>query len=287
MAATVAAAGTWTVRVDARRRLPATGIVWSADGTSSTIATASHVVERDEDISVRTHDGQERPATLLGRSAEHDLAVLRVDMALPAAPRAEDVAVGGFAFAIGRATGLSATSGVISAISRSRGRRRRSLSVISSDAAMFPGFSGGPLVDANGQLVGILSSHLGRGQTLALPVSEIEDVISALVAHGRVRHGYIGIAVQPVTLPQGLATTAGASQQAGLLVVGVDEDGPAARAGLMLGDIVLSIGGQALQHLDDVRLHVGSDAIGQEREVGLLRAGQPLVLRITAAEQAA
>jgi S1-C subfamily serine protease len=285
MAAAVASAGAWTVRVNGRRRLPATGVVWSSNG-GTTIATANHVVERDEDLTIVTHDGIELPATLLGRDHDLDLAALRVEGTLPAAPPAGEPLIGSFAFAIGRAAGLSATSGVISAVSQGRGRRR-STRFISTDAPMFPGFSGGPLIDATGQFVGLLSSHLGRGTTLALPVDEVQRSIAALATHGRIRQGYLGIAGQPVTLPSHLASVSGTIREGGLLLIGVDDGGPAAQGGLSLGDIILTIAGRPVGDLEDIRGLLGPDAIGDTVEVTLLRGGQPQVLHVTIGEQPA
>lgn len=272
--------GAATVRVNARRRLPATGIVWSADGAGSTVVTASHVVERDEDITITTADGRELAATLAGRDPGADVAVLTVGEPLPAAPRAGDdeTRVGALALAIGRAGELTATTGVVSAIAGpwQAGRGRRFRSLIATDAPMFPGFSGGPLVDAGGRVLGLLSSHLGRGQTLAIPASEVDRITAGIGKHGTVRRGYLGVAAQPVALP---------GDERGLLLVGIEEGGPAHAAGLIVGDILRAIGGQPVSGLDELRDTLDGDAVGQPATIAILRGGQPLDVTVTIGEQ--
>lgn len=283
MADAVATAGVTAVRVNARRRLPGTGVVWSADTSGSVIVTASHIVERDEDITITTGDGREIPATLIGRDRRSDLAALRVAESLPVATHvtAEETRVGALALAVGRADELSATAGVVSAFGGPRrsgqGRRRRSNILISTDAPMFPGFSGGPLVDASGRVFGILSSHLGRGQTLAIPSDDVDRIAGSIGQHGHVRRGFLGIGAQPVTLPHG--------GERGLLLVGIEENGPAHGAGLMIGDILLSVDGQPVTELEDLRSALDGDAVGAATNVALLRGGQRQEIRVTIGEQ--
>jgi S1-C subfamily serine protease len=289
LAGAVDRAGQTTVRVNARRRLPATGIVWTTQGADTIVVTASHVVERDEDVSITTPDGSEHPAALAGRDNESDLAVLRVTgVSLPVADRAapENARVGALALAIGRAGELSATQGVVSAIGERWGRRgRRTGSLLSSDAPMFPGFSGGPLVDAGGRVLGLLSSHLGRGQTLAIPSADVDRITSAILEHGHVKRGYVGVAAQRVELPAALRSTAGTEAEFGLLVVGVEPDSPAATAGMTVGDIILSLGGRPVAALEDLRGALGTDSIGRTLAAGILRGGVPTQVEITAGEQ--
>jgi len=281
MADAVASGGQATVRVNGRRRLPATGVVWSSDASGSVIVTASHVVERDEDITITTGDGREIVATLVGRDSGSDLAALRIDEALQAVHRvsADETRVGALALALGRAGELSATTGVVSAYGGPwrTGRRRQVERLISTDAPMFPGFSGGPLVDASGRVLGILSSHLGRGQALAVPADEVERIIGSIGQHGRVRRGFLGIGAQPVTLPNG--------GERGLLLIGIEESGPADSAGLMIGDILLEIDGRPVSELDDLRATLDGDAVGSTRNVALLRGGQRTEISVTIGEQ--
>lgn len=289
MAGAVETAGASAVRVNARRRLPATGIVWSHADGSSIVVTASHVVERDEDITVTTADGRELPATLIGRDHRSDLAALRIDgETLPVANRvtADDIRVGAIALAIGHAGDLSATVGVVSAAGGPwhMGRGRRFETLISTDAPMFPGFSGGPLVDASGAVLGLLSSHLGQDQSLAIPADEIDRITEALRQHGRVRRGYLGVSAQSVPLPEALRGAHGLAQERALLVMGVEDGGPAAQAGIGIGDIVLAIGEREITGLDDLRGALG-ESVGQQTSVRVLRGGQGQTINVTIGEQ--
>lgn len=289
LAGAVERAGGSIVRVNGRRRLPATGIVWAGDAAGTTIVTASHVVERDEDIAITTADGQTLPARLVGRDDGSDIAVLHVDGAqLPPAPRnAADARVGQLVLALGRAVDLAATIGVVSAAGGPwhRGRGRRHAKLISSDAPMFPGFSGGPLLDASGAVIGVLSSHLGRGQTLAIPVDTATRIVDALTTHGRVRRGFLGVGTQPVDLPAGLRAAQNIGQERGLLLITVDEDGPAGKAGLSLGDIILALDGEPVEGLESLRGHLSGERIGSAAVVRLLRGGVPQEITVVIEEQ--
>lgn len=287
MAGAVQIAGQSIVRINARRRLPATGIVWASDGTGATIVSANHVIERDEEITVVAPDGRELPAKLVGRDPSSDLAVLKVEgAALTPAPRApqDAVKVGALVLALGRAGELAATIGIVSALGGpwEGGRGRRFAKLISSDAPMFPGFSGGPLVDASGRVVGLLSSHLGRGMTLAIPNEEVERIVTTLGTHGKVARGYLGVGAQPVALPSALKASVGQDQ--GLLLVTVEDDGPAAQSGLTVGDIIVALAGTPTQSLDDLRAGLASQQVGQPIPVRILRGGQPTDLSVTPGE---
>lgn len=298
MAGAVETAGASIVRINARRRLPATGIVWASDEQGATIVSANHVIERDEEITVVAPDGRELSAQLVGRDPGSDLALLRVaGAALTPATRAPEgaVKVGALVLALGRAGALAATFGIVSAPAllvasdgralpaQQVGRGRRLGQLISSDAPMFPGFSGGPLVDASGRVIGLLSSHLGRGMTLAIPHAEVERIVAALKAHGRVARGYLGIGAQPVALPAALR--AHADQAQGLLLVTVEDDGPASKAGLTVGDIIVRLGADAIGSLDELRAGLTPERVGQPVPVRILRGGQPIDLTVTPVEQ--
>lgn len=287
LAAVVAQAGQGIVGVHARRRFPATGIVWSQSERGALIVSANHVIERDEEITIRTADERTLPAELVGRDPQSDLAVLRVDDATlqPAARAAGDAAqVGALVLALGRASGLSATLGLINGVGGpwvSR-RRRQFARLISSDAVLLPGYSGGPLVDAGGKLLGVVSSHLGHDVTLAIPHQDVDQVVTLLSKHGRVVRGYLGIGTQPVVLPAALRDAAG--QERGLLLVNVGDDSPAAQSGLLLGDILIALAGQSLQGPDDLRSSLAVTPIGAAVAVRLVRGGQLLDLTVTPTE---
>lgn len=285
LAETVAAASPCTVRVEGRDRTPASGIVWSEDGV---VVTAHHVLERDEEISVGLAGGGTVPATLVGRDPTTDLAVLRVDASgLAALARADldALRVGHLALALGRpGKSVRATLGIVSALGQSwrtpgGGALDRYLQ---TDLTMYPGFSGGPLVDAAGAVAGLNSSALLRGVTITVPVTTIDRVVQSLLAHGRVRRGYLGVGTQPVRLPE--ATARQLSQETGLLVVSVEPGSPAERGRLFLGDVILSLAGQPVRHLDDLFTLLSADLVGRAAPVRLLRGGQVQELPVTVGE---
>jgi S1-C subfamily serine protease len=211
------------VRVDARRRLSASGVLWSSDGL---IVTTHHVVERADNITVGLPDGQSVAAALVGRDPTTDLAVLRVqsdDFAPPTWAGADALKVGHLVLALGRpAMTVQATLGIVSALGgswRTRGGGQLD-HYLQTDVVMYPGFSGGPLVDASGRVIGINTSALLRGTSLAVPTATVSRVVADLLAHGQVRRGYLGVGTQPARLPARLAEQLG--QETGLLLVSVE-----------------------------------------------------------------
>jgi S1-C subfamily serine protease len=273
LAAVVENTGRSVVRVEARRRLPASGVVWSNDGL---IVTAHHVVHRDENIRVGV-GAETVPAALVGRDPSTDLAVLRVEgISQPAAPweTPDDLQVGHLALALGRpGRSVQATFGIISALGE--GWRSPAGGMIDrylqTDVVMYPGFSGGPLVDALGNVRGINSSALMRGVSLAVPTSTVSRVVEALLEHGRIRRGYLGVGAQPARLPEAIAEELG--QETGLLLVSVEKDSPAERGGLVMGDTIVGLGGERVRHLDDLMALLGGNAVGQETPIRVLRGG--------------
>lgn len=288
LADAVERAGQSMVRVSARRRLGATGLIWRPDGL---IVTADHVIERDEEITVGLPDGREVGAMLVGRDPGTDLAVLRVDaQGLTAVtPSTQTARVGHLVLALGRPRDGAplATLGVVAAVGGSW-RTWRGGSVegaIRSDVTLYPGFSGGPLVDSEGHLLGLNSSRLGRGLAVTLPHAAVTRIVDALVAQGKVRRAYLGIATQPVALPAGLRTSLGLSQEAGLLVVGIEPDSPAERAGLLLGDILVAFAGQPVADLRALQERLSADTVGTTQTLRIIRGGQSADVSITVGER--
>ncbi|MCZ6789567.1 MAG: trypsin-like peptidase domain-containing protein [Chloroflexi bacterium] len=287
LAAAVASGDPGVVRVEARRRLPASGVVWSSDGM---IVTTHHAVERDENILIGPAVGETVPATLIGRDPSTDLAVLHAQVSglePPTWSEPDSLQVGHLVLALGRpGRSTQATLGIASALGESwrtpmGGRVDR---YIQSDVAMYPGFSGGPLIDAGGNAVGINTTALHRGITLTIPVSTIRTVVDALVAHGRIRRGYLGIGVQPARLSATLTEHLG--QETGLLVVSVESDSPAERAGLLLGDTAITLEGQPLRYPDDLLALLSGDRIGDAVSVRIVRGGQVQEVKATIGERA-
>jgi len=286
LASLVDKTGLAVVRVEARRRLPASGVLWSSDGL---IVTAHHVVERDDQISVGLADGRSAAATLVGRDPTTDLAVLQSDekdLAPATWAEPDRLKVGHLVLALGRpGKTVQATLGIVSALGggwRTRGGGQIDR-YLQTDVVMYPGFSGGPLVNAAGAVVGINTSALLRGTSLALPTTTVRRVIEDLVAHGKVRRGYLGVGTQPARLSEGLAKQLG--QETGLLLVSVEPGSPAEQGGLFMGDTIVAFDGQAVRHHDDLLGHLAGDRVGASLPVRIVRGGQVQELHVVVGER--
>ncbi|MDE2855795.1 MAG: trypsin-like peptidase domain-containing protein [Chloroflexota bacterium] len=315
MADLVEGAAESVLRVEARRRLPATGIAWS----DNLIVAAHHAVEFEDDISVGTADGQRLSAALLGRDPRLDLALLRVDASLKPANWAEhdELRAGQLALALGRPrqkirASLGIVTGLVGAADAKRhikrmkaqfwkgekkqwkGRKwRKRLAwegggwplalaggVILSDVTMYPGFSGGPLLGVDGSVYGMNTSGFPGGASTAIPLGSIRKSVAALLATGKIQTGYLGIGVQTAQLPDGVAAALG--QEAGLLIVSIEAGSPAAAAGLLVGDILTALGGEAIEHVDELqvlltRLDVGGETATQFVRGGEVQAGSVVI----------
>jgi S1-C subfamily serine protease len=274
LAQTVASAGPAVVRVEGRRRLAASGFVWSADGI---IVTANHVVKKDKKLVVGLQDGSSQKADLVGRDPSTDLAVLKIDASgLEAAQRTpEDLAVGHMVLALGRpGRTVQATLGIISALGDSW---RTSMGgqidrYLQTDVVMYPGFSGGPLVNTQGQVLGLNTSALLRGVSLTVPAATLERVVGALVTHGRLQRGYLGVSTQPVRLPEAVKQVL--DQETGLLVVSVEPGSPADEGALVMGDAIVGLDGNTIRHHDDLLALLSGDRVGQKVPMKIVRGGE-------------
>ena len=311
MAALVEEAAPSVLRVEARRRLPATGIVWD----ENLVVTAHHVVEIEDDITIGTSDGGSLPARLLGRDPRNDLALLRVDGSLTPAniSRDEDLRVGNLVFALGRPhQQIKATIGIVSglvntavlnrrrrrmkqAFAKGRGEKRRwkqnrwqwkkwmaweggswglllADRFIQTDVTMYPGFSGGPLLGADGALQGMNTSGFGGGVSAAVPVDVLRKSVATLLSDGKIRTGYLGIGVQTAQLPDSVAESLG--QDAGLLVVSIEAESPASAAGVLVGDILAALDGETVEHIDELQVILSRLESGQEVAMRFVRGGE-------------
>jgi S1-C subfamily serine protease len=292
LAATVERVSRSLVTVAARPRQPATGILWNA-GTETIILTADHVVEKEDDITVLLPDGRETKAQLIGRDPGTDIAALRVtDLGTSgeAATAGTAPRVGSLVLAVGRPTsdGARVSFGSVSAID---GPRRswqggEIEGIIYPDVTLYPGFSGGPLVDVAGRVVGLNSSHLTRQNSSAIPVATLQRVATTLLTHGRVKRGYLGVSTQQVPLPANLAQKLGRTQEAALLVVQVEANSPAEKAGILVGDLIAALGDRALTDVDALRGELSGDRLGQTLTLKVLRGGEPTDVPVTIAERA-
>lgn len=263
LATAAAVIAPFVVRLDDGTRLTAGGV--SLGG--GFIAGASHAVESDE-VAVITADGVRHAATVVGRDEPTDIALLKVDADLPAAPVVtETPRVGQLALAVARPgeAGLTATLGVVSRVQETQTGDVPEY-IVSTDAGIYPGFSGGALVSTRGEMIGLLNRMYGRGMGVALGVPLVRRVAEELKTHGSRRPGYLGIRTQLVALPDAVRTALGSPQTGGLLIVSVAPGSAAETAGLFLGDTLLAVNGAAVEDVDTLRAH--------------LIAGDPITLQV-------
>jgi S1-C subfamily serine protease len=288
LARIVEAAAPSVVRVEGRRRSASSGVVWSADGV---IVASHHAVDADEEVPVGLHDGRTLTAKVVGRDPGSDLALLRAEASGLVPPRWSDARTpkpGELVLGLSR-PGRSARArlGIVSAVAAEwrTPSGARFESYLETDIALHPGFSGGLLLAADGQALGVNSSGLLRGSSLAVPFAVVGRVVESLVAHGRIRRGYLGIGTQPVALTADLRTSAG--QGSGLIVLSVQPGSPAAKAGILLGDVLLKAGGEALTHPGTLLPALDADRVGRELALRLLRAGETREVTVVVGEREA
>ncbi|MBV9324654.1 MAG: trypsin-like peptidase domain-containing protein [Chloroflexi bacterium] len=277
LADAVQSAGAWTVRVQARRGPAASGIALAAD----LVLTADHVVDpsREDSIRIGLPDGSEVGGSVVGRDPATDIAILRVASGslTPATPGADEPRTGGLAVVIGRpGSQLNASLGLITGMAGPTRTRRGGMleRFIMVDAVMYPGFSGGPLVDTEGHVLGMITSGLGfGGPAVALPWSLVTQVAETLKTHGKVARGYLGIGSQPVTLSAQAKELAG-GQERGLLVIQVAEGGPAATGGVLQGDILVKLDGNPIGNADDLQGLLSPNRVGSSVTASVVRGGE-------------
>jgi S1-C subfamily serine protease len=287
MVAAVEKAGAGTVLVDARRRLPASGIAYA----TNLVLTADHGVERDEDISVLLPDGSRFQAALAGRDPGSDLALLKIDKNVLAEtePAPQEARIGQIALALGRPTseGIQASFGVVSSLGGPIRTGRGGLleRYLRTDAIPYPGFSGGPLVDVSGRVLGLNTSGLARGASLTIPIGLARQIADTLAKHGHVRRGFLGVRSQPVAISAAQQSSLGREQASGLLLVGVETGSPAEAGGLIVGDILVAIAGQPVTDPDELLARLAGEVVGKPTPIEVLRGGQPAKLTVTIGER--
>lgn len=280
-------AGKATVLVNARRRMPASGIVYASD----LVLTADHIVEREEDIKVTLADGKEISAKVAGRDAGTDLAVLKLERAVTDVAEAtkSPARLGQIALVLGRpsADGIEASLGTVSAIGGPirTGRGGMLERYIRTDSISYPGFSGGPLVAADGTVLGINTSGLTNGAAITIPADIAWKIADALVKDGRIKRGYLGIRSQPVEIPDAVQRSLKREQGTGLLIVGVENNSPASKGGLMVGDILIGVAGTPVHHHDELFTSLNGEVAGKSTVIELLRGGQPQTLNVPVGER--
>ena len=279
-------AGASTVLVDARKRYPASGIALSED----LVLTADHVVTREDGIKVIAADGRSLDATIAGRDPGSDLAVLRLpEKVLTPARTSDAVKVGQLVLALGRPSdaGIQASWGIVTAINGPTRTFRGGMldEFLQSETTPYPGFSGGPLINTEGEVLGLNTSGLTRGSSLTIPVKVAWRTGEALAQHGSVKRGYLGVRTQPVEIPEVSQQALKRDQSQGLLVLWLEDGGPAQTSGLLVGDILVAINGQPLQDADDLFSALTSDMVGKSTPVDVLRGGRPETVSVTIGER--
>jgi S1-C subfamily serine protease len=248
--------------------------------------TADHTVHADDDVSVTCLDGRVVPATVAGRDPTLDLAILKLnasELAVAEIADSDAVRVGHIVLALGH--GPRASWGVVSAIGDGRGERGAAGPLFHLDLTLYPGFSGGPLIDVQGRVVGMNTSGPARQLHVAVPAAAVNRVVDELLRRGRIPRAHLGVATQPVRLPDSLRLGLGREQHSAVIVVEVQAESPAARAGLLIGDIIVSVGGTAITGPSDLRAVLRPDRVGEAVTVTVLRGGQARDLTVTVGER--
>jgi S1-C subfamily serine protease len=273
-----------------RRDGSGSGFVFAPDGL---VLTNSHVVEGARTVHVTTLEGERLTADLVGDDPHTDLAVLRVSsLHLQAAPLGDSARLrpGQLVIAIGNPLGFqhTVTAGVVSALGRSlRARTVRLIeNLIQTDAALNPGNSGGPLVTSRGEVVGINTAVIlgGQGIAFAVPSATASRVISAILRFGHVRRGWLGVAGQDTAIPRRISRAYGLRADRGLGVTAVSDDSPAARAGVIAGDVIVDFDGTPVSGADDLHRLLTDERIDRTVALRLLRHWEPRDLEVTPSE---
>lgn len=281
IAGTIDAVGAHVVAVEGRDRIGSSGFFLAP----STIVTADHALEADE-IAVVYRDGRTEQARIVGRDAATDIALLTVPTAGP--PALEQLAsaelrVGAIAIAVARDDDgdLSATMGVVGSLGTAwRTWRGGEIDrFVRADLSLYPRFSGSPLVDAAGRLIGMNTWGLSRRQAIVVPAATIARVADALGTRGHIARGYLGLAMQGIALPEALGGGGG------VIVLGVEPGGPAHSGGFIVGDIVTTLAGRRIADSDDIQALLDTASVGSHAAAGILRGGAPLELNVTIGER--
>lgn len=261
----------------------ASGTLWR----QGVIVTANHSARSDE-LTVLLPGGAFGSAHVKGRDPSTDLAIFTVE-GQEGAPAthgdAEQLRVGNFVLALARTRrgNLTASSGIVSGLMGAwetwqGGRIDR---FIRPDLTLYRGYSGGPLVNGKGEIVGINTSGVRRGTPVTIPASTVTRVVEELLAKGHIARPYLGVALQPVSLPENLATQLNSQSRFGLAIIHLDSDGPASRAGLMLGDTIIEVAGETIAQAPRLRSLFDNQKVGDSVTLGIIRSGETKSVSVT------
>ena len=267
--------------VHGRPRLPSTGVQWRA----GLIVTASHTVEPDREVTLTAPDGRTLSARVAGRDPGLDIAVLRAEIdGVPVADIGDDgdLRIGHLVLALG--AGPRASAGIVSALDI-RGGRQPAGEILAVDLTLYPGFSGGPLVDVLGRVIGITTSGVSRHLQCAVRAATVTRLAEHVLRGGKIPRAYLGVGTQPVVLPDHLRERLSLAQRTAVIVVNVTSDSPAAVAGLVIGDVIVSIAGHAIAEPGDLLAVLQPDRVGKTVTTSILRGGEPRELQVTVGER--
>ena len=283
-----AKAGAHTVAVHAESRGSASGVVWRP----GTIVTAEHALQRDEEIRVTLPDGQIAEAKLAGRDPSTDVAVLKCEQAKDCVTSFSDTAAllpGNVTLVVGRtrASGPVAALGFVSMVAGERRLWGGSLlsPYVRLDVALQRTAVGGAVIDAEGRVAGLATPKFAYTGALALPVPTVDRVVKALLEKGSVPRGYFGVGLQPVRLPENLRETLQRKEKTAAMILEVEPGGPAHKAGVVIGDILVAVNGKPVTRLEDVWAHLIGENIGHSVNAQFLRGGAPREVSITVGER--
>src|SRR5438445_3905928 len=275
------------VRIGAGRWRGGTGTVWSRDGH---IVTSNHVLGRTDEIEVGFSDGTKQVAKVVGRDPYSDIALLKIDsdhLSPVEAGESDALKVGQFVLALANPMGRnpSATYGIVTnpAFSIRSWWGGAPNKVLVTDARLNPGYSGGPLVDARGRVIGINAAY-ANNRGISVPVNTVKGVIDKLMHDGKIKRAYMGITADSINLPDNLSEQAGIGQDAGLIVYGVDQDSAAKKACLAIGDVIVKLDGKPVESLIDLRGLLDDKAIGRHVNISVLRGEKLTQLTVTPTE---
>jgi len=278
-----------TVAVHTEPRGSSSGVVWRG----GVIVTAEHALRRDEDIQVTLPDGRVVPASLAGRDASTDLAVLKCSEATSPADETADtssIKPGSLALVVGRtrASGPVAALGAISlVVAERRAWTGAALApYIRLDIGVQPTAIGGAVIDAHGGLIGIATPRFARFGAIVVPAPTVNRVVDVLLQKGRIPHGYLGVGLQPVRLPDALRRTLKRDDKTAAIVLEVEPEGPAHKAGIVIGDILVTLAGHAITRLEDVHGQLGAESIGKSLAIRFVRGGALQEAQIVVGERA-
>jgi S1-C subfamily serine protease len=284
-------AGKFVVAVHGGNRVGASGLLWRA----GLVVTTSHTLRRTEGIEVNFGEKSGVKAQFLGRDSGTDVAVLRLDNAVSAPPAqlgdGSGLRVGQVVMGVGRSrlNDLAASAGIIARLGAPwqtwRGGRIDSL--LRPDVTLYPGQSGSALIDSGGRVLGMNTSALARAATITVPTATVERVINEIVEHGGVFRPYLGLAMQPVAVPEDLARKLKSERKSALMVMQVEPGSPSAEAGFTLGDLILSVNGQPVIGIDEIQQALRQAKRGDSVELGYARAGQPGSAKVKLADRLA